>query len=81
MGLICWLIIGVLAGFIARYFFPGRPGGLMPTLVLSVTGALVGGYISTYASYGTLATIDPRAMLIALAGSLVMIAVVKILRI
>ncbi|MTD27074.1 GlsB/YeaQ/YmgE family stress response membrane protein [Erwinia sorbitola] len=81
MGLISWLIIGLLVGFIARYFFPGRPGGLVPALVLAAVGALIGGYISTYINYGTLATIDPRAMLIALAGALLMTVVVKILRI
>ncbi|MBD8164289.1 GlsB/YeaQ/YmgE family stress response membrane protein [Erwinia persicina] len=81
MGLISWLVIGLLVGFVSRYFFPGRPGGLMPTLVLAAVGALTGGYISTYINYGTLSTLDPRALLIALAGALVMIAVIKILRI
>lgn len=81
MGLISWLVIGLLVGFVSRYLFPGRPGGMMPTLVLAAVGALIGGYISTYASYGTLASVDPRAMLMALAGGLAMMVVVKILRI
>ncbi|AXU96109.1 MAG TPA: hypothetical protein DD850_12575 [Erwinia persicina] len=81
MGLISWLVIGLMVGFVFRYFFPGRPGGGVPTLVLAAVGALIGGYISTYINYGTLSTLDPRALLIALAGALIMIAVIKILRI
>ncbi|MFK8259392.1 GlsB/YeaQ/YmgE family stress response membrane protein [Erwinia sp. AnSW2-5] len=81
MGLISWIIIGLLVGFVARYFFPGRPGGLVPTLVLAAVGALIGGYISTYIHGGTLATLDPRTMLTALVGALLMTGIVKILRI
>lgn len=81
MGLLSWIIIGLLTGFLTRRFFPGRPGGLIPTLVLAVVGALIGGYISAFFSYGTLAEMEPRAMLIALAGALIMILLVKKLRI
>lgn len=81
MGLISWIIIGFLVGFIARYFFPGRPGGLVATLVLATVGALIGGYISTYINDGRLATVDPHAMLTALVGALMMTGIVKILRI
>lgn len=81
MGILSWAVIGLLVGFITRRFFPGRPGGLVPTLVLAVVGSLVGGYISTFFNYGTLAEMEPRAMLIALVGALLMVLVVKKLRI
>ncbi|WP_338561710.1 hypothetical protein VRC60_05580 [Erwinia sp. E_sp_B04_7] len=81
MGLLSWIVIGLLTGFLTRRFFPGRPGGLIPTLVLAVVGALIGGYISVFFSYGTLAEMEPRAMLIALAGALIMVLLIKKLRI
>lgn len=81
MGLLSWIIIGILTGFLTRRFFPGRPGGLIPTLVLAIVGALIGGYIAVFFNYGTLAQSDPRALLIALAGSLLMVLVIKKLRI
>lgn len=81
MGLLSWIIIGILTGFLTRHFFPGRPGGLIPTLVLSVVGALIGGYVAAFFNYGTLAQSDPRAVAIALAGALLMVLVVKKLRI
>ena len=81
MGLLSWIIIGLLIGLVTRRFFPGRPGGLVATLVLAVVGALIGGYISAFFDYGTLAGMDPRAMLIALAGALIMVMLVRKLRI
>ncbi|MBV4366085.1 GlsB/YeaQ/YmgE family stress response membrane protein [Erwinia sp. BNK-24-b] len=81
MGLLSWIIMGLVTGFASRYFFPGRPGGLVATLVLAVVGALIGGYISVFFDYGTLAAIEPRALLIALAGALLMVLVVKKLKI
>nr|WP_314418569.1 hypothetical protein [uncultured Erwinia sp.] len=81
MGLLSWIIIGLLVGVIVRRYFPGRPGGRAATLVLTIIGALIGGYISNYFGYGTLAQFDLRSVAFALAGGLVMAVVIKILRI
>lgn len=81
MGILSWMIIGLIAGFVVRKFFPGRPGGLIPTLVLATIGALIGGYISSYFGWGTLAALDARALPVALLGSVAMLLVVKKLRI
>ncbi|MBS6435865.1 hypothetical protein [Pantoea sp.] len=81
MGIIAWIITGAVAGWLKRRFFPGRPGGLVATLVLAVVGALVGGYIASYFDFGSLATLHPAALGIALAGALLMLLVAAKLRI
>jgi uncharacterized membrane protein YeaQ/YmgE (transglycosylase-associated protein family) len=46
MGIIAFLIMGIIAGFIARAIVPGRdPMGLLGTLILGVVGALIGGFV------------------------------------
>ena len=46
MGILAFLIMGLIAGFIARAVVPGRdPMGLLGTLVLGVVGALIGGFL------------------------------------
>jgi uncharacterized membrane protein YeaQ/YmgE (transglycosylase-associated protein family) len=43
-----WLIVGVVAGALARLFTPGRqPMGLLMTMVLGLVGSLIGGFISS----------------------------------
>ncbi|MFF0013790.1 GlsB/YeaQ/YmgE family stress response membrane protein [Streptomyces sp. NPDC005374] len=47
MGIIGWIILGLLAGAIAKILLPGRdPGGLIGTTLIGVAGAFVGGWLS-----------------------------------
>ena len=47
MELIMFLLVGLVAGFIARLLVPGRdPMGLLGTLILGVVGALLGGFLA-----------------------------------
>lgn len=53
MGFIVWLIVGLLAGFIARAVVPGPdPMGFVGTLVLGLVGSLVGGFLGNLVTSG-----------------------------
>ena len=46
MGIIAWIVLGLIAGLIARAIYPGpQPGGAIVTILLGIAGALVGGWI------------------------------------
>jgi uncharacterized membrane protein YeaQ/YmgE (transglycosylase-associated protein family) len=48
MGIISWIILGLVAGLLARMLVPGKDQqGLIITLVLGVAGALLGGFVAT----------------------------------
>ncbi|MFI8201689.1 GlsB/YeaQ/YmgE family stress response membrane protein [Streptomyces sp. NPDC085937] len=48
MTIISWIILGLLAGAIAKFLLPGRdPGGLIGTTLIGVAGAFIGGWISS----------------------------------
>ncbi|MEV1242799.1 GlsB/YeaQ/YmgE family stress response membrane protein [Nonomuraea sp. NPDC050022] len=48
MGIIAWIILGLVAGLLARMLVPGKDQqGLIITLVLGVAGALLGGFVAT----------------------------------
>lgn len=48
MGIIGWIILGLVAGAIAKVLLPGRdPGGLIGTTLIGVAGAFVGGWLSS----------------------------------
>ena len=45
MGLISWIVVGLIAGLLAKWIMPGEgPGGLLITLILGMAGASVGGF-------------------------------------
>lgn len=55
MGILSWILFGLLAGIVAKFFMPGRdPGGCIITILLGVGGAFLGGFIMTQFGYGTL---------------------------
>ncbi|MBY8340295.1 GlsB/YeaQ/YmgE family stress response membrane protein [Streptomyces spinosirectus] len=47
MTIISWIVLGLLAGAIAKFLLPGRdPGGLIGTTLIGIAGAFIGGWIS-----------------------------------
>ena len=46
MGILTWVVLGLLAGFLAKFLMPGNdPGGFIVTVLLGIAGALVGGFL------------------------------------
>lgn len=55
MGIIAWVILGLLAGAIAKAIYPGgQGGGLLSTMVLGVVGAFIGGTLHVFLTTGSL---------------------------
>lgn len=46
-GWIAWIIIGLIAGALAKWIVPGRePGGIIVTIILGIVGGLLGGWLA-----------------------------------
>jgi uncharacterized membrane protein YeaQ/YmgE (transglycosylase-associated protein family) len=82
MSLLAWIVLGLLAGLVAKMLVPGRdPGGCILTIVIGVVGALLGGWLSTLLGYGGLSgRLDWRNLIIATLGSVVLLLLVRLLR-
>jgi uncharacterized membrane protein YeaQ/YmgE (transglycosylase-associated protein family) len=53
MGIIGWIVLGLLAGAIAKLIIPGdQPGGIIVTAIIGVIGAVVAGLIATAIGFG-----------------------------
>jgi uncharacterized membrane protein YeaQ/YmgE (transglycosylase-associated protein family) len=55
MGILAWIVFGLVVGIIAKLVTPGRdPGGFIVTMLLGIAGALLGGFIGrALGFYGT----------------------------
>ena len=59
VSIIIWLVLGFLAGFIAKAILPGPGGGgVILTTILGIVGAVVGGYVGTYFGYPRVSSFD-----------------------
>jgi uncharacterized membrane protein YeaQ/YmgE (transglycosylase-associated protein family) len=46
MGILGWILFGLVVGIVAKFLMPGRdPGGIIITIILGIVGALIGGFI------------------------------------
>ena len=77
MGILAWIILGLVAGALAKLIMPGKQGGgIILTTVLGIVGALVGGLLGTYVfGFGDISGFDLRSIAIAVGGALVVLFV------
>ena len=75
MGLIVFLLIGLLAGFVARALVPGPdPMGWVGTMVLGVIGSFVGGTLAALLFGGTL-DVTPAGLIGSIVGSIIVLLI------
>jgi len=73
-SLIGWVVLGLVAGFLARLLHPGDDAmGLVPTVILGVLGSLLGGGIAYLLNLGT-SPYEPGGWLLATLGAVVLLA-------
>ncbi|WP_168915811.1 GlsB/YeaQ/YmgE family stress response membrane protein [Microcella flavibacter] len=77
MGILAFLLLGLIAGAIAKLILPGRQGGgWLITLVLGVVGALLGGFIgSAVFGVGIESFFDIGTWLVAIGGALIVLVI------
>jgi len=74
MGIISWIVFGLIAGVIAKIIHPGKdPGGFIMVILIGIAGAMIGGFISTSLGYGDVSGFDLRSMGIAIGGALLLL--------
>ena len=74
MGIISWILLGLIVGAVAKVIMPGKdPGGLIVTILIGIAGALVGGFIAAALGLGTVRGFDVRSLVIAIGGALLLL--------
>lgn len=75
MGILAWIILGLIAGAIAKAIMPGRdPGGFIVTAIIGIVGAVIGGFLGNLLfGIGGVSGVDIRSILIAVVGALVLL--------
>ena len=78
MGILIMIVIGLVAGLIARAIVPGRQSmGVLGTILLGIVGSFVGGLLgSLFSSDGNLIDLRPSGLLWSVIGSVVVLLLV-----
>jgi uncharacterized membrane protein YeaQ/YmgE (transglycosylase-associated protein family) len=81
MSWIVWIILGLVAGILAKWIMPGRdPGGFIVTIILGIVGALVGGFISVKLGFGDVTGFNLPSIIIAVLGAMLLLFIYRMVK-
>ncbi|MDO6499162.1 GlsB/YeaQ/YmgE family stress response membrane protein [Photobacterium sanguinicancri] len=74
MGIFSWIILGLIAGALAKWLMPGKDGGgIVMTMVLGVCGAFVGGWLGSFVGFGGADGVNIGSIITATIGAFVLL--------
>lgn len=80
MGIIAWIVVGAIAGFIANLIMGGREG-VVGTIILGIVGAVVGGFLAgRVLGVADVTGINVESIVVAVIGAVIVVAVYRGLR-
>jgi uncharacterized membrane protein YeaQ/YmgE (transglycosylase-associated protein family) len=81
MGFWAYIIVGLIAGFLAKLVMPGtrnEPGGFLGTMLLGVVGAVIGGYVWNMFGNRGATGVDIPSIFVAFVGSCIVIGLLRL---
>ena len=76
MGILGWIIFGLVIGALAKLVMPGRdPGGIIVTMLLGIAGALLGGFLGQ--ALGLYGQNDPAGFFMSLLGAILLLVIYR----
>jgi uncharacterized membrane protein YeaQ/YmgE (transglycosylase-associated protein family) len=79
IGIISWIVVGLIAGILGKLIMPGRdPGGFLLTIVIGMIGALVGGLIVQLLGGTGLTGFSIWSILVATLGAIILLAIYRL---
>ena len=80
MSILAWLLVGIIAGAIAKFLMPGDdPGGIIITILLGVAGAIVGGFVAVALNISNgVDDFDFGTIVLAVLGSMLLLGLYRV---
>lgn len=74
MGILAWIVFGLIVGLIARWIVPGEaPGGIVADVIVGIVGALIGGWLYRLFGHAGVTGFNLPSMVCALIGAVVLL--------
>ena len=79
IGIISWIVVGLIAGFLGKLIMPGRdPGGFLLTIVIGMIGAIVGGFVVQLLGGAGVTGVNIWSILVATLGAIILLAIFRV---
>lgn len=81
MGILAWILFGLIAGILAKWIMPGRdPGGIIVTILIGIGGAFVGGWLGSMVGMGSMGDFSLGSFITAILGAIVLLGAYRMIR-
>ena len=81
MGILAWIVFGLIAGAVAKFLMPGNdPGGFIITILIGIAGAVIGGFIGSFLGLGGVDGFNLGSFAIAVLGALLLLFIYRKMR-
>ena len=81
MGFLSWIVMGLIAGVLAKFVMPGKgPEGIITTILIGIAGAFVGGFVGSLLGLGKVTGFDIGSFLIATGGAILLLILYGIIK-
>ena len=81
MGILSWILMGLIVGVIAKLVMPGPdPGGIFITILLGIGGAFVGGYVGSFLGLGSVTGVNLGSLLLSVGGAVLILILQRTIR-
>jgi uncharacterized membrane protein YeaQ/YmgE (transglycosylase-associated protein family) len=79
MGIIAWIVLGLIAGAIAKALMPGPdPGGIIVTALIGIVGAFLGGFLGNLITGSGLNGFSLWSIILAIVGSMILLWIYRV---
>jgi uncharacterized membrane protein YeaQ/YmgE (transglycosylase-associated protein family) len=81
MGILSWILLGLIAGALAKFIMPGKdPGGIIVTILIGIAGAFVGGFLGSFVGLGKVESFDLGGIIIATIGAIILLIIYRLIK-
>ena len=81
MGIIAWIVFGLIAGAVAKFVMPGNdPGGFIVTILIGIAGAVVGGFLGSLLLGVSVTGFNLTSFLVAIAGAILLLWLYRVIK-
>jgi uncharacterized membrane protein YeaQ/YmgE (transglycosylase-associated protein family) len=77
MGVLTWIVVGIIGGWLGRLVVKGGPGGVLGDLAIGVVGGLIGGWIFSWFGHLGVTGINIPSIIVAFVGSVILLLLVR----
>jgi uncharacterized membrane protein YeaQ/YmgE (transglycosylase-associated protein family) len=81
MGILSWIIMGLIVGVLAKWIMPGKdPGGIIVTICIGIAGAFLGGLIGSLLGIGDVSGFNLISFILAIGGAILLLLLYRVIK-